>query len=595
MPPHNTLCVSGGYSPDDDSEIPVADFHRSKLFAPLLSLQYAPLIEQLKHFAKQRLALKDAPKETRRAKLGPLHDAIVAESIRLLPPDDDDIAKRRAELGFALGALLCPWFKASAVGCQVVDTYGSETLAAYRADFVDGEHNAQRLRTAIINAFSLSETELAELDFRVNHERSQLEVRERLIAALDQHYGFHEKDDADLQNAVFALLTDFYGETGLVPEDVSLVRTGLSLFFFVEAHEAGLAFMERALSWKHSQFRHFPVFGAFVGEDVDADLRERWSETSGLSVKEITRVLAEMVSIFKRHEVEKYLVHDIWGHQWQSVLLPFEEDFAAMSKSLRLPGLDISFEGLNGQLFSLGKTMQSAICTLTEGQPLPVEHFDGWIYAVAAERIRRSVTGMTAELLADICEYKFKIESPEIAHLMPSSSAFDDLPTKLDLSFMDLEFFFPVGLRAFQRLDSGTKAIEWLTGRVQSAFEDAPADVVSAAVRALEARVASLNEGMLAVEFQATETADGLQANLYTRMALNMAGLHATLLTVYERLHAQNREYPAPLGGFRDLFALAAGAYYQMDPAHHFWHLDEFIGLHFEDCLDRLVTELNRA
>ena len=568
------------------------EFHRSKLFSPTLSAAYAPLIAKLQAFAKLRLAIKDETKAERRAQLGPLHDDIVEQSLQLLPPDDDAIAQRRAELGFALGAMLCPWFKASAIGNAVVDTFGSETLAAYQADFVEGDGANETMRQAVIEAFHLSETELAEIDFRVNHERAQLETRERLMGALDAHYGFHEKDGAALEQAAFDLLTDFYGDTGLKPTDVSLVRTGLSLFFFVEAHEAGLAFIERALAWKHSQFRHFPVFGAFVGEDVDLTLREKWSESSGLSMEVVATVLSEMVTIFKRHEVEKYLVHDVWGHQWQSLLLPFEEDFAAMSKSLRLPALDIAFEGLNGQLFTLGAAMHNALDTLAGGGTIPEDHFDSWIHAVAAERIRRSVTGMTAELLADICEYKFKINHPSIAHLMPSSSAFDDRPTKLDLSFMDLEFFFPVGLRAFQRLDSGPKAIEWLIARVQSAFPKAAAEQVETAVRALEARVDTLNGGMLAPKLQSDETSGGVTTNLYTRTALNMVGLHATLLHVYDRLHEADRTYPAPLGDFRDLLALSAGAYYQLDPAHHFWHLDEFIGLHFEACLDRLVSVL---
>jgi hypothetical protein len=157
---------------------------------------------------------------------------------------------------------------------------------------------------------------------------------------------------------------------------------------------------------------------------------------------------------------------------------------------------------------------------------------------------------------------------------------------------MDLEFFFPVGLRAFQRLDSGAKAIEWLIGRVQGAFPTADPHQVESAVRALETRVDALNDGMLAPELQSAESPDGVTANLYTRTALNMAGLHATLLTVYDRLHDADRKYPAPLGDFRDLLALSVGAYYQLDPAHHFWHLDEFIGLHFEACLDRLVAVL---
>jgi hypothetical protein len=570
----------------------MSHFQRSKLFDAHLPSAYKPLIEALELFARTRHDVKDESQADRRAALGPIHDRIVTDSLRLLPPDHAALPPRDAELGFAMGALLCGWYHASAVGDCVVDTFGSATLAAYRADFIDSDGALQTMREAVVGAFSLTSEELAELDRRLSAEQVQVDRRERIIAALDEHYGFRVKTGEALDNAAFEMLTDFYGTAELNVDDVSMIRTGLSLFFFIETHEAGQAFLDRALAWKHVQFRHFPVFGSFRGEQVDELLRKRWAAHAGLSLETIDEVLCQMVTVFKRHEVEKYLVHDVWGHQWQSLLLPFEEDFAEMAKSLRLPPLEASFAGLDGSTVTLGETMASAIEIVSAGGPLDEALFDDWIFAVAAERIRRSVTGMTAELLADICEYKFQIQNPDLGHLMPSSSAFADRPTKLDLSFMDLEFFFPVGLRALQRVDEAANAVNWLVGTLKSTLPDAPHGAIDQAVQALESRISALNETMLATHFESNPTARGLEANLYTRTALNMAGLHAALLTTYDRLHAESRKYPAPLGDFRDLLALSVGAFYQADPSRHFWHLDEFIGLHFRPCLERLVAAL---
>ena len=80
--------------------------------------------------------------------------------------------------------------------------------------------------------------------------------------------------------------------------------------------------------------------------------------------------------------------------------------------------------------------------------------------------------------------------------------------------------------------------------------------------------------------------------NLYARLALNLLGLHATVLRCYDRLAARSEPYPDPIQDFRDLLVFATAAFFDRDPEKNFWHMDEFLGLQFEPCLDRLLAAL---
>ena len=46
------------------------------------------------------------------------------------------------------------------------------------------------------------------------------------------------------------------------------------------------------------------------------------------------------------------------------------------------------------------------------------------------------------------------------------------------------------------------------------------------------------------------------------------------------------------LTGFLDILVLSTGAYFQMDPMHRLWHLDEYLALHFGDCLETFARAL---
>ena len=198
--------------------------------------------------------------------------------------------------------------------------------------------------------------------------------------------------------------------------------------------------------WKVEPFAHFPVFGTFNAEKLDVTFREQIAEDTGLSVDLITTTLTRMVGVLPLEELDKYLIHDTWGHQWQESLLDFEELYTELSLFDRPLSLTES-------AFVLGAHSRfgDAFLKTASGKVyLDSEKLTEFIDAELYERSIIAFTPILAEMLADVVEYKFLKLHPEQAHLMPSSSLLKDFPSKLDLTLEDLRNCFERASEAFQ-------------------------------------------------------------------------------------------------------------------------------------------------
>ena len=50
-----------------------------------------------------------------------------------------------------------------------------------------------------------------------------------------------------------------------------------------------------------------------------------------MPVDELLSELASMVTILPLGEIDKYLVHDVWGHGWQAALLGFSSMYRGIA------------------------------------------------------------------------------------------------------------------------------------------------------------------------------------------------------------------------------------------------------------------------
>lgn len=577
-------------------------FVADRLLDPLLPAELGPLLAELAEFDGRCRALRDDGLDGQSADpridaLRVAYDQLAARASGRLQPRADTLARALAERAFSVGVLLLSHYAATVVdGAALLDTHGSNTMRLFGADVGPEPGRAARLRRALDRAFGLGEAEHGFLDAFLEPELRQLALRQAVIQAVDERYGL-SAGAADLSERVFALFTDLYQGHPLDVGHIGLVRTGTSLFFALPkaAPEDGVevaTFLDTMFGNRTSQLGHFPVFGCFRGEGASATLLQAVATTTGRSRGEVAHALTTMVSALPRGEVDKYLLHDAWGHQWQAHLLPFEEDFRAMSRFGATPPAHRVFDSGERPDVALVDVVGAAARLSRRGAAFSPEQWDPWIDAVLAHRLGVVASGMVAEALADAVEYKFVAMWPDHAGALPSSSFFKHRPLKLDVSLGDLRSFFRIGTSGLRRLVARDEAGTELAEELGHLLPGASADGIAASVSSLRSRLGERLRDVGAATLVAEPTAEGLRVNPCTRMAANLLSLNVAVNEVYERLSAGGRQWSADLPDFRDLLVLSAGGLHQLAPAEHFWHLDEYVLLHFEELLDRFLAAL---
>ena len=576
-------------------------FFGSKLLDPSLPAALADLVGDLARFQElsESFAPQDAaPGDARHTELRELHDTLLVGAQTLLPAVHGQVSKADARLAVLHGVRLTEHYETSVLGnTPLIDTAGSTTLRTFRTD---ATADTPALREAAVRAFSPSAEALERLDVLEQQELSQLHLRLAVMAGLDAAYPLETARD------VHALFVGLYPDAPVVPGEVGVVRTGTSLFFTL-MHTDGVldapaspqrgpeeqakvsSFLREIATDRQTQFAHFPVFGSFVGERADPSLLSRVAAAGGLTPSQVAPILTTMVTTLRRQQLDQFLVHDLWGHQWQSLLLPFEDQYRALAGFGDVPSVEERYEAPGEVPVSLKELVERA------GLPLRPDEVTPWLRAVSAARLPLALSGLIAELLADVVEFKYIATDPERSHELLSSSHFKDFPTKLDLTLKDLRTYLGFATRGLRALHTRPAEQRALQASLSAACPQLTSEQAEEVVAVVVEATGRWLQGPARATWQCHPTADGLEVNLYTRLGLSLLGLHGALNTVYQRLSATKRRYAPELRDFRDLLVLAAGAFYQHDPVANLWHLDEFLALHFEVLLDDLLAELQRS
>ena len=214
-------------------------------------------------------------------------------------------------------------------------------------------------------------------------------------------------------------------------------------------------------------------------------------------------------------------------------------------------------------------TLRAALEALSGGDPAALE---AWLEAATATRLYDALANLTAEVLADVVEYKFLALNPEQVGLMPSSSFVKTFPTKLDLTLWDLPMYYDRALEGFQRLAAApSEAVE----RLAAAWGVAPAVVQTAAT----------HTGAWLARVHGTDLTPEATMG---RVALAYLGMHVRLNALYARLRLAD-----PGVGFADTLVFFLAAYQEEDWAARFWEIDGLIEA-FEPLYRRFREALGR-
>lgn len=467
-----------------------------------------------------------------------------------------------------------------------LDTAGSKIFTLFTPDAPATPGKRESLKTQLQRAFDLDPETVDKLNRQLSTRTSPLQHRHQIMKSLETRFNL-VSDNPKLDADILQLFQSLYPGAPFVAGEVKLVKTSSVLYFCLPTEPQENASVSKTAQrptayydekflrkiWEVEPFAHFPVFGTFNAEDLDLTFRQEIAADTELSLELITSTLTRMVGVLPLAELDKYLIHDTWGHQWQESLLDFEEPYTALTLFKRPLSLTET-ASVFGEQTSFADTF---IKTKAGTIALDSEKLQQFIDAELYERAIIAFTPILAEMLADVVEYKFLELYPEQEHLLPSSSLLKAFPSKLDLTLVDLRTCFVHASEVFQNWITSESTQQQLHKEICEKL-DIPekatkhqelSHVLSAAVELCKAQLLSFYQP----EWTWEKTEDGdLKLNAFSFAALNFLRIHTALIQTYEDLSQIDVPY-----GFKDILVLAMGTFFERKPQQNIWRLDSFL------------------
>jgi hypothetical protein len=572
---------------------------------------FKDVLSEVQTFCELSSRYRDESESNRAALLDVLHECHT-RLLNLMPCLLEPPAIQNEELDalcevVAKAALVLATFRSRLVcDLDIVDTARSETIRFHQSDFRSPTANetddVSQMCDFLRVRLAIGAEQLVRIRSSLDEKVQIAERRIRLLAAIRDEFQIRP-DSESLHDAVGEFFSMLYKGTGIPASEIHVVITsGMAFFalpFFEKENELCTArfrqlspdekkptieFLNRLHTFTQKQFAHFPAFGFIDTDRLDHDKLARVAIRAGVPVNDLLTDLGSMVTILPLGEIDKYLVHDVWGHGWQAALLGFSSMYRGIA-SFGNP-LDLAEEAARGQQ----ATMAFKECFEGTGDEVGLneERYLDFVEAEIRERLAIALTPVFAEMMADVIEHKFMEDNPDKARLMPSSSAFKEFPTKLDLTFQDIPFYFLQATKVFRswaaRADRQAKTVKQLVA--DGAAEPAARAAVSRAVELWK----QLESNRYSDQLQfALGSGDEISLNMIGRLLLNFASIHAATLRCYREI-GQLTPDGSHLRSFRELMVIAASVFFEQAPSRNLWRIDEFLALRFPAIVGRLAN-----
>ncbi|MDZ4784344.1 MAG: hypothetical protein SGJ19_29205 [Planctomycetia bacterium] len=562
---------------------------------PCVPSAWRGVLEDLRAFldCETRLRALERPSEAaEQAELTALHDRLVAGSGGLLEPaaiDEPDSPDLRRLLLRSVLALV--HLKQVVVADQpVLDTAGSRTLPLFEADFFGDASQVAEFIARAQQLLALSDEDVRRESTELGRDMQDARRKQALVRAMRDEFNLWPNSDR-LREGIVGLFQAIYPDAPVPPEDIEVVVTSTLVFFCLplsEDHESLTSerfrqlppdrqatvreFLAHQKRFSQERFASFPAFGHVASEQLDRALLERLAARTGADIATILQELPRLVTVLPQDQIEKYLIHDVWGHGWQASMLRFDNLYDALARFADPLTLNEAAE----TAFVHELRLKDCFVGAGDRLQLDAERFRAFAIAEVCQRLPVALSAVLAEMLADVAEFKFLAEHPDRAPWLPSSSRLWTYPAMLDLTLADVPFYFGQATKVF-RLWSKQPGRQ---GKVVDELVQGGA-TPEAAARAVVQAVAiwsELETDYFAPELRWSDDGDQLRVNAYTRVLLNFVGVHRTLLETYQQLSAVSMR-GLPLKSFRDLLVLSASVFFEANPARNLWRVDEFLAL----------------
>lgn len=570
----------------------LTDTHLADPFVPLA---WRNVLEDLQAFLECEGRLRQLDRsadEQERALLKTLHDRLVERSGDLLEPAAlDNPASPELRRLLMRSVLALVQLKLVVVAEQpVLDTAGSRTLSLFEADFFGTPANVASLIVRAQSLLELSDVEVRQETSALADDLRDAWRKQAVVKALRDEFQLWP-ESGQLRDGIGRFFQAMYPDAPIPAEEVELIVTGTLVFFclplakdsesltterFVnlpsDCQAEAIEFLRKLKRFSQERFASFPAFGLVECERIDAALVERLADRSGVEVAAILQELPRLVTILPQAEIDKYLIHDVWGHGWQASMLHFDDLYEQIAEFAEPLEIGERTETSSGARLRFGD------CFTGAGHLLCLDElrFRAFATGEVCHRLPVALSAVLAEMLADVAEFKFLAEHPDRAAWLPSTSRLWTYPAMLDLTLADIPFYFGQATKVFRLwAKQPARQARCITQLVDAgATREAATKAVGQAIdiwRQLEA-------DYFCAELRWTVAGDRLRVNAFTRVLLNFVGLHRTLLATYCELSAESTR-SLPLKSFRDLLVLAASVFFEADPARNLWRVDEFLAL----------------
>ncbi|MEM6278261.1 MAG: hypothetical protein AAF733_02205, partial [Verrucomicrobiota bacterium] len=322
------------------------------------------------------------------------------------------------------------------------------TLPKFHARRFD-ETKRARVYDALVKEFGASELCQREIERAYADSAHRLAKRRVLVDAVRARV-LEEDGTPRSRSELKAVFDLWFPENPLRETEVEMVITRTCLYWCIPAKEdieprdseeeaeAVEAWRKLTGRFAFQYFSHFPTFSSFDARDANPELVSSLASELGWSEADIIDGLNNTTTIERTRVIEKYLIHDTWGHMWQGDLTRLRQLYDIM-ESLKTPvdaneHLTLPDGNVLSMLDLLYLNMRGEI---RYDETLATRYMDQWIRL----RIQALLAPIVAELCADCVEYKYKIDNPKERELLPSSSIFEENPAKLDFAWVDLGYF----------------------------------------------------------------------------------------------------------------------------------------------------------
>lgn len=608
-----------------------------RLFEPTLPVAWEGVLGALAELSE----LQDKSKgslEARRERARALHAWLLTEVPRLSAPLPSGAAWEGPSfrLWFTESVLL--WIRlARTSSAPLIDTLGSRSLLDFPLDLPDEKDDASSdggsrpeprrrsgaecIRTALREALGWAEQDLETVERSVDHLTSNLPLKRRITQALAAYLA--ESDRLSPRGRA-DLMRSFYGPVPWRAGDVDLVMTSTAIFFCIPAEPGGArldvpafdarpeperraiaSFLEALGAANVAETTRFPAFGFFDPGFLDSAMVSALAEGVSCPRAVLEQTLATMVSILPSSDVERYLIHDAWGHTWQEALMELEWEYAV------LPRLDeplwmggILTEGVARSAPERGGAragIASAFVDrggVTELDEVALQRF---AEADLRAKIQVATSAALSEMLADFMESKYARKRPGFP--LPTSSLLPSTSLKLDLTLSDVSRQVSRWTRPYRSLaeDEATRArlVEVLT---RSLPEPGLREAVDRAGLFLVRSFASAFDEALRPE-PAEERGSpdrALRSSVFRRLVLQFTRIAAEIERALEASSPSESPVrplsPAWLdpGSCPDLFAITLARIYEQDHQGNFWHLDQIMAKCFSVAGQQMALALRR-